>query len=162
MPGPTCSPSPAPRGRGCGQAGLAGPDAEVSEAVLRPAREVRESIRALLIRNSGGEPGGQDGLGPLRDLAGREALRLAVAADGAIGLAPATPGGLADGLLGLLLTIRDAQQDGTWPRLRACGNPDCRWAFYDRSHSRQGSWCEMSSCGNLMKNRSLRARRRAG
>ncbi len=143
-------------------AGLLGPDAEVSEAALRPAREVRESIRALLIRNSGGEPGGQDDLGPLRDLAGRETLRLAVAADGAIGLAPAAAGRLADGLLGLLLTIRDAQQDGTWPRLRACGNPDCLWAFYDRSHSRQGSWCEMSSCGNLMKNRSLRARRRVG
>ena len=143
-------------------AGLLGPDAEVSEADLRAARQARESIRALLIRNAGGEPGDQDDLSPLRDLAGRGELRLAVDASGAIGLAPEPAGGLAAGLLGLLLTIRDAQRDGTWARLRACGNPDCLWAFYDRSHSRQGSWCEMSSCGNLMKNRSLRARRRAG
>ena len=66
---------------------------------------------------------------------------------------------LADGLAGLLLTIRDAQADGSWDRMKLCGNPDCRWAFYDRSHSRQGAWCDMASCGNRLKNRSLRARR---
>jgi hypothetical protein len=32
-------------------------------------------------------------------------------------------------LLTLLLVIRDAQRAGTWPRLRACGNPGCRRAF---------------------------------
>ena len=69
------------------------------------------------------------------------------------------PGRLADGLAGLLLTIRDAQADGSWDRMKLCGNPDCRWAFYDRSHSRQGAWCDMASCGNRLKNRSLRARR---
>ena len=59
----------------------------------------------------------------------------------------------------LLLIIRDAQQDGSWARLKACGNSDCHWAFYDRSHSRRGAWCSMASCGNLIKNRNLRARR---
>src|SRR5258708_3235866 len=67
-------------------------------------------------------------------------------------------GGLADGLVGLLLIIRDAQHDGTWARLKICGNPDCLWAFYDRSHSRRGAWCDMASCGNLIKNRNLRSR----
>jgi predicted RNA-binding Zn ribbon-like protein len=66
---------------------------------------------------------------------------------------------VAPGLLGLLLSIRDAQADGSWDRLKLCGNPDCRWAFYDRSHSRRGSWCDMASCGNRLKNRNLRARR---
>jgi predicted RNA-binding Zn ribbon-like protein len=68
-------------------------------------------------------------------------------------------GRVADGLAGLLLTIRDAQADGSWDRLKLCSNPDCRWAFYDRSHSRRGAWCEMASCGNRLKNRNLRARR---
>jgi len=69
-------------------------------------------------------------------------------------------GRLADGLPRLLLIIRDAQQDGSWPRLKACGNSDRRWAFYDRSRSRRGAWCNMaSSCGNLPKNRNLRAHR---
>jgi predicted RNA-binding Zn ribbon-like protein len=64
------------------------------------------------------------------------------------------------GLLLLLLAIRDAQRDGTWQRLKACGNPDCRWAFYDRSHSRAGAWCDMATCGNRTKNRRLRQRHR--
>ena len=87
------------------------------------------------------------------------AARLAVTADGQVGLAAGGTGRLADGLAGLLLAIRDAQADGSWERLRLCGNPDCRWAFYDGSRGRQGAWCEMASCGNRLKNRSLRARR---
>ena len=66
----------------------------------------------------------------------------------------------AAGLLTLLLVIRDAQRDGTWRRLKACGNPDCQWAFYDRSHSGVGAWCDMATCGNRIKNRRLRQRSR--
>ena len=58
----------------------------------------------------------------------------------------------------MLLAIRDAQSNGTWQRLKACGNPDCQWAFYDRSHSRAGAWCDMATCGNRIKNRKLRQR----
>ena len=65
-----------------------------------------------------------------------------------------------DGRSDLLLVIRDAQRDGTWPRLKACGNPECQWAFYDRSHSRAGAWCDMATCGNRIKNRRLRQRQR--
>jgi hypothetical protein len=58
----------------------------------------------------------------------------------------------------LLLIIRDAQRDGTWARLKACRNPDCRWAYYDRSHAGRGAWCDMAVCGNRIKNRNLRSR----
>ncbi len=61
----------------------------------------------------------------------------------------------------LLLIIRDAQRDGSWPRLKACRNPDCRWAYYDRSHAGRGAWCDMAVCGNRIKNRNLRSRRSA-
>jgi predicted RNA-binding Zn ribbon-like protein len=57
--------------------------------------------------------------------------------------------------------IRDAQRAGTWRRLKACGNPDCRWAFYDRSHSQAGAWCDMATCGNRIKNRKLRQRQQS-
>ena len=63
-------------------------------------------------------------------------------------------------LIELLLIIRDAQRDGTWARLKACGNDECQWAFYDRSRNHGGTWCEMSSCGNKLKNREFRARKR--
>jgi predicted RNA-binding Zn ribbon-like protein len=105
-------------------------------------------------------PGG-DEFRALRELAATDGLRLDVDAAGRVQFVPQPTGRLAEGLLGLLIIVRDAQRDGTWERLKTCGNPGCQWAFFDRSHSRQGSWCDMSSCGNLIKNRNLRARRRA-
>jgi predicted RNA-binding Zn ribbon-like protein len=135
---------------------------------LRLAREVREGIRALIGRTTGTEPLTEDEtepltedeLAPLYKVLGQAQPRLDVGADGLVRLGPAVPASrLADGLLGLLLIIRDAQADGTWERLKLCSNPDCRWAFYDRSHSRRGAWCDMATCGNRHKNRNLRARR---
>jgi predicted RNA-binding Zn ribbon-like protein len=127
---------------------------------LRLAREARESIRALIGRTTGNEPLTADDLAPLEKVLGQAQPRLEVTADGRARLGPTLPArALADGLLGLLLIIRDAQADGSWDRLKLCGNPDCRWAFYDRSHSRRGAWCDMASCGNRLKNRNLRARR---
>jgi predicted RNA-binding Zn ribbon-like protein len=127
---------------------------------LRLAREVRASIEALIGRNTGDEPLTSDDLAPLEKVLSQAQARLDVAADGRVRLGPDLPArALTDGLLALLLIIRDAQSDGTWDRLKLCGNPDCQWAFYDRSHSRRGAWCDMASCGNRVKNRNLRARR---
>ncbi len=138
--------------RDAGQPGLA--------ADLELARGVRESLSAMIARNAGGPPLTDAELQPLAQVTGQAALRLEVSARGQVRLGPGVPAQrLADGLTGLLLTVRDAQADGSWDRLKLCGNPDCRWAFYDRSHSRQGAWCDMASCGNRLKNRSLRARR---
>jgi predicted RNA-binding Zn ribbon-like protein len=128
---------------------------------LRLAVAARESIRALIGRNNG-IPLAPGDLVPLEEILGRSQPRLDVGADGLIRLRPALPAEtLADGLLAVLLIIRDAQADGSWDRLKLCANPDCRWAFYDRSHSRRGAWCDMASCGNRLKNRNLRARRAA-
>jgi predicted RNA-binding Zn ribbon-like protein len=127
---------------------------------LALAREARASIRALIGRNTANQPLALDDLAPLEKILGQAQPRLAVGADGLLRLGPALPARtLADGLLGLMLIIRDAQADGSWDRLKLCSNPDCRWAFYDRSHSRRGAWCDMASCGNRVKNRNLRARR---
>jgi predicted RNA-binding Zn ribbon-like protein len=148
-------------------AGLRGPDVIDGQAAgpdlasdLRLACEVRTSIRAMIAQNTEDKPLTAAELEPVTWLLREARPRLEVSADGRVRLeAAASAGGVARGLLGLLLSIRDAQADGSWSRLKLCGNPDCRWAFYDRSHSRRGAWCEMSSCGNLVKNRNLRARR---
>jgi predicted RNA-binding Zn ribbon-like protein len=66
-----------------------------------------------------------------------------------------------DNALGqMLATVFRSMSDGTWGRMKACGNPDCRWAFYDATKNRSGRWCEMSSCGNRMKARAFRERAR--
>ena len=141
------------------QSGLLGPAATIGLEDLRTAREAREAIRALLARNSRGSAPAAGDLSPLQAVARASQPRLTVSPAGQVQLDPGPDGRLADGLTSLLIIIRDAQRDGTWQRLKVCGNDDCRWVFYDRSHSRQGAWCDMAACGNLIKNRNLRARR---
>jgi predicted RNA-binding Zn ribbon-like protein len=141
-------------------AGLRDPGQPGLAADLELARAFRESLRAMIARNTGSPPLTEAEMRSLEQVTGEAAPRLEVTPDGQVGL-ECSEGAqrLADGLAGLLLTIRDAQADGSWDRMKLCGNPDCLWAFYDRSHSRQGAWCDMASCGNRLKNRSLRARR---
>ena len=141
-------------------AGLRAPEQPDFAADLQLARDVRESLRTMIARNTGGGLLTDAELRPLEQVTSQAGPRLEVTADGAVALGlPGPPRSLADGLAGMLLAIRDAQADGSWDRLKLCGNPDCLWAFYDRSHSRRGAWCEMASCGNRLKNRNLRARR---
>jgi hypothetical protein len=143
------------------QAELIGPEVVLTDPELRTAHSARAGIRALARQNTGGPQLTVSEMRQLEAIADESALRLRISEEGLVGLAPWPGGRLADGLLRLLLIVRDEQEAGSWARLKVCGNPDCGWAFYDRSHARRGSWCEMASCGNIMKNRSLRSRRAA-
>ncbi len=137
-------------GRGC-----------LSDGDLAQAREVRESIRSLLVQNGGGAPPAPSELKALNELAGSSRLQTKVAASGDIELQPEEDHRrIALGTL--LVIVRDAQRDGSWKRLKACHNADCRWAFYDRSHAGRGTWCDMAVCGNRIKNRKLRSRQKPG
>jgi predicted RNA-binding Zn ribbon-like protein len=140
-------------------AGLLAAGSSARRLDVARARAVRESIRAILA-SAGSEPVSQAVLDPLRNLAQTRQPRLAIDDRGRLGLENETRGGLADGLFELLLIIRAAQENGTWTRLKVCANPDCRWVYYDRSRNQQGHWCDMAVCGNRLKNRRLRARRR--
>jgi predicted RNA-binding Zn ribbon-like protein len=131
---------------------LRGPDID-----LAVAREIRETIRSLLVAKTG-EPDVKPDLRGLRALADDVRLRPVVRDDGTVDL-QAGGDGPAFLAANLLLIIRDAQRNGTWARLKACRNPDCSWAFYDRSHAGRGAWCDMAVCGNRIKNRNLRTRR---
>ena len=62
----------------------------------------------------------------------------------------------------LVATLHDAMVAGTWPRLKACRNSHCRWAFYDHSHNGWGTWCSELACGSRMKVRAYRAGQTAG
>jgi predicted RNA-binding Zn ribbon-like protein len=142
------------------EAGLWSAERAPGPAELHRARAVRESIRAMLVANSGGPAPAPGDIETLRAVAhaGRPTLKVESSAQVSLAIEPAE--GPDAGLLTLLLLIRDAERDGTWPRLKACGNPDCRWAFYDRSHGQVGAWCDMATCGNRIKNRRLRQRPR--
>jgi predicted RNA-binding Zn ribbon-like protein len=132
-----------------------------SDIDLAQVRAIRESIRALLVHKSGeGELEAAD-RSALAALAADAHVHLVFDGD-VVALQPDEDDGLPFLAATLLLIIRDAQRDGSWDRLKACRNPDCHWAYYDRSHAARGAWCDMAVCGNRMKNRSLRSRRLAG
>jgi predicted RNA-binding Zn ribbon-like protein len=139
--------------------GLLGPDADVRDDGLALVRGVREGLRAMLVHNAGGPPPTAGALAPLRDVATGGTARADVDERGEI-LLTAAGDTVGARLVELLLIVRDAQRDGTWSRLKACGNDECLWAFYDRSRNHGGTWCDMSSCGNMLKNREFRARKR--
>jgi predicted RNA-binding Zn ribbon-like protein len=140
------------------ETGLLGVGARLTDEDLNLARGLRESIRSLLIDNGGGPAPTAAELAGLRTVARGSWIQPAISSDGTVEL-ELEGGGDRLALGRLVVIIRDAQHDGTWERLKACHNSECRWAFYDRSHARRGTWCDMSVCGNRVKNRNLRSRR---
>jgi predicted RNA-binding Zn ribbon-like protein len=140
--------------------GLLSANADLGADDLALVRGVREGLRAMLVHNAGGPIPSQSAFAPLRQVAGDGTARADFDDGGGVMLTAA--GDTVSGrLVELLLIIRDAQRDGTWERLKACGNDECQWAFYDRSRNHGGTWCDMSSCGNKLKNREFRARKRS-
>ena len=55
-----------------------------------------------------------------------------------------------------LLVSKDAE------RIKECGDPTCRWLFFDSSKNHTRRWCDMKTCGNRMKARRHQARTREG
>jgi len=110
---------------------------------------LREALRALLhVNNVGGEA--PEAVARLNEAARDVRVELrgdSVVLDGADALADVTA---------VALT---AMLDGSWKRLKVCRN--CQWAFYDTSKNRSGSWCSMQLCGNRLKTRAYRTRRRS-
>ncbi len=138
--------------------GLLAPSAQLADTDLTLVMDTREALRALLVRNGGGPEPTPEQLAPLHRLAAAVVVRTTVGADGEMLLTVAGED-LPDRVAGLLLSIRAAQRDGSWSLLKACGNDECQWAFFDMSRNHGGTWCDMASCGNKLKNREFRARK---
>lgn len=139
--------------------GLIEAGATIDDADLARARSVRESIRELLAANAGHDADPAT-VGVLDAAADRAPLVVRFTVDGRAGLVPAT-GGLDAAFATLFADIAAAIVDGSWSRLKACRNEDCRWAYYDGSKNRSGRWCAMATCGNRMKGRAYRRRARS-
>ncbi|MCU1694564.1 MAG: RNA-binding protein [Mycobacterium sp.] len=139
--------------------GLLPPGGTPTDDDLSTLIGMREGLRALVLQNTDGQDPDPSLVSPLHRLVEGEPVRAAVGEDGAVRLAPVGDS-LRARLVGLLLIVSDAQRDGTWAHLLACANDDCQWAFYDRSRNHGGTWCDMATCGNKLKNRDFRARQR--
>ena len=139
--------------------GLADDDLRVDDAGLERVVALREALRALLVRNGGG-PDAPEASDVLAAAVARGRLTPQVRADGSTAVVADADG--LDGALGrLVAAVFEADAAGAWRRLRACADPGCAWAFYDRSRNGSSRWCDMAICGNRAKQRGLQARRRA-
>lgn len=143
--------------------GLVAAGTDLDDASLLRLREMREALRSLLVHNAGfGEPSSAN-LALLNKSAKGSTIGLRIDAHDQcwVQAEPAGTDPVGIAVARLVLIIRDAQREGTWERLKACSRSECRWAYYDRSHSQKGRWCDMATCGNRVKNQMLRSRRQS-
>lgn len=138
--------------------GLTARRPKAGPADLRRAREVREALRNVLLANNGHDAD-PEAVATLNRAAARARVAPAFEDHGSWRIAPAAEG-VDRGIGELLAIVLRAMADGSWLRLKACGEDTCQWAFYDKSKNRSGHWCSMSECGNRAKARAYRARAR--
>lgn len=139
--------------------GLASSSDRATTSHVRRAVELREALRALMLRNNGLEAPAD--LAPLEDVADRARLGPVFSDDGTVRLEPRATG--MDAALGrVVAAVCALMADGRWSRIKACRADDCRWAFVDRARNRSRAWCSMQSCGNREKARAFRRRRAGG
>jgi predicted RNA-binding Zn ribbon-like protein len=58
-------------------------------------------------------------------------------------------------------SFAQALADKDQSRFRICDNPDCLWVYYDDTRNHSKRFCDDKLCGNLMKVRRFRARKKA-
>jgi predicted RNA-binding Zn ribbon-like protein len=138
----------------------------LAEADLRQFIDVREALRALLLANNGA-PLDPRAVAILNQAAAAAPLHVRLGSQGNATLEASASGVQAalGRLLSIVVTAQDTGKPGSgsdlWRRLKACRDDACRWAFYDRSKNRSGTWCSMADCGNRTKTRTYRMRTRS-
>jgi predicted RNA-binding Zn ribbon-like protein len=134
--------------------GLVDEGAVADESDLTRARRMRAALWSLLAETGGTDPRTAAALAavteraPVVFLPSAGGIELATAESGAPGA-----------LVRILAEVYRAQLEGRWKRFKACGQ--CGWVFFDASKNRSRRWCDMASCGSVVKSRSYRARRKA-
>jgi predicted RNA-binding Zn ribbon-like protein len=133
---------------------------ELEPEDVERVRALRESLRAMLRGNNGGQAR-EDELAALREAAERSRYRPTFSEDGLLALVPARAD-LTGFEARLLLALERVQSQDAWPRLKACTADECQWAFYDTTRNRSRTWCSMEECGNREKTRRYRQRKGGG
>ncbi|MFC7496907.1 MULTISPECIES: CGNR zinc finger domain-containing protein [unclassified Nocardioides] len=130
--------------------GLAAGDHERQESV-----RLRRGLHDALELNHAAE---RAPLPMLDDVLESLPVRLLWVGDGVVAV-PADAG-VAGALARIGLAAHEARMSGFWWRLKICSFDECEWAYYDQSKNRSRNYCEYG-CGNKLKTRAYRARRRA-
>lgn len=133
------------------------PRARVSAGDLDRVRTLRDGLRTWLQARQGLDHD-RRALRRARDqLAG---LRLRVGLEDVTATLEPAGGSVTAALERLAADLATAAATGALARLKICGAPDCQFVYYDHSRSRTSRWCSTEVCGNRMKTRRYRHRRR--
>lgn len=137
--------------------GLITPKTTVSPAEHLQLTELRETLRALLESNLSGDPDGKAGA-TLGRIAKRHPVDLKTDERGELELDLEPAGTVGEVIAQMIGITWDAQSHDRFSRLKICASDECRWAFFDSSKNRGGTWCKMETCGNRINNRRYRKR----
>ncbi len=125
------------------------------------ARELRDGLHEALVANHDGadtDTDTADGAGTLEAAAEHLPLRLS-GSGGRPGLRPVHEG-VRGALSRIVAAVHGAVADGTWPRVKICSSDACAWAYFDTTKNSSRAYCEWG-CGNRIKTRNYRARKKA-
>src|SRR4051812_29098333 len=139
--------------------GLVRAGATVRPDDVRVVVVVREGLRAVLQAHAGHDAPPDD-VAALTAALAEVPVRAGFDSSGELRLGAGDERAVTSLVAGLLEAVREAGEDGSWPRLKVCARDSCRWAFYDGSRNRSARWCSMAGCGNQVKMQRAHARRR--
>lgn len=122
---------------------------EIDAAGWRRLAVLRDRVRAVVANEDGA-------MVALGEAAHRYPLVV-----GASGLAAAREDQESRLAAAVLVAVQAARHDGRLARLRLCRRPDCQWCYYDTSKNASARWCSSDPCGDVMKARAYRSRRRS-
>jgi predicted RNA-binding Zn ribbon-like protein len=138
--------------------GLLSDGGAITSAMFATALRLRGSLRDYLQH----DPGDRHGKHLARSVNAAASAFPLVAEIGAQGkgvLRAARKDALA-GLSSIVAEFHDGSRNGTLDRLKMCAAEECRRVFFDRSKPSTRRWCMSTLCGNRIKTRSYRERRR--
>ena len=141
--------------------GLAKQGVRIGPAEFERLIALRGAVRSLIEANLP-ETEGQSDAKAGAALIASAAPRLQAGAEGRLDVDLEPVGSVEEFASQIAGIVFRAQLAGEWERLKICASDDCRWAFYDASRNRGGTWCQMEVCGNRAKNRRFRTRAKAG
>ncbi|PPK93171.1 putative RNA-binding Zn ribbon-like protein [Kineococcus xinjiangensis] len=135
--------------------------AHVTAADAAAVRELRDALVTVLLGHSQDPGTPEEALQRAEQFLRRTAHRHPLVAEvdrSGVRLSPAgdgVPGVLAE----VLAAVAALALAGDWPRLKACRNEPCHFAFYDRSRNTSGAYCS-TACRTRCAMRSYRGRQR--
>jgi predicted RNA-binding Zn ribbon-like protein len=126
-------------------------------------KDLRDVLVAIIERLEQGQSASAGQVARLNTCLVRAPLLLELRAEGGAyhRLTSVQAAGLDRALFAIADSFAALLAEGEPRRIRLCGNPACRWAFYDESKNHSRNWCG-NTCSSLIKVRNFRERKKMG